>query len=75
MKRCRINKLIKEVDKVGLDFIDYLEFLDMTTQKMAERDPLEEMLKAFRLFDDGDTDKISFRNVKFVQIYQELKYV
>merc|ERR1712228_474864 len=46
--------------------IDYPEFLDMMTQKMAERDPREEMLKAFRLFDDDETGKISFRNLKRV---------
>ena len=46
--------------------IDFPEFLDMMTQKMAERDPREEMLKAFRLFDDDETGKISFKNLKRV---------
>ena len=40
--------MIADVDTNGSGVIDYNEFLDMMTQKMAEGDPREEMLKAFR---------------------------
>ena len=36
------------------------------TQKMAEKDTKKEILKAFRLFDDDETGKISFKNLKRV---------
>ena len=36
------------------------------THKMAQRDPREEMLNAFALFDDDETGKISFKNLKMV---------
>merc|ERR1712087_934566 len=65
-KREEIKRMMSEADKDGSGVIDYPEFLDMMTQKMAERDPREEMLKAFRLFDDDETGKISFRNLKRV---------
>ena len=65
-KREEIKKLIQEVDKDGSGVIDFPEFLDMMTAKMADRDPREEMLKAFRLFDDDETGKISFKNLKRV---------
>merc|ERR1712216_722343 len=65
-KREEIKKLISEVDKDGSGVIDFPEFLDMMTAKMAERDPREEMMKAFRLFDDDETGKISFKNLKRV---------
>src|SRR5882757_6796446 len=65
-KKEEIRKMIADADKNGTGVIDFPEFLDMMTGKMAERDPREEMLKAFRLFDDDETGKISFKNLKRV---------
>lgn len=36
------------------------------TKKYAERDPTDEIIKAFRLFDDDNSNKISLRNLKRV---------
>ena len=65
-KNQTIYQMIKDIDKDGSGAIDFDEFLDMMTAKMAERDPREEMLKAFKLFDDDETGKISFKNLKRV---------
>ncbi|KEG12192.1 centrin [Trypanosoma grayi] len=50
--------------------IGFAEFMDIMARKMTERDSREEMLKAFHLFDDDKTGKISFKNLK--RVAQEL---
>ena len=65
-KKEEIKKMISDIDKDGSGTIDFSEFLEMMTSKMSGRDSREEILKAFRLFDDDETGKISFRNLKRV---------
>ena len=61
-----IQKLIAQIDKDGSGTVNFAEFLTMMTTKMGERDSREEMIKAFKLFDDDETGKITFRNLKRV---------
>ena len=61
-----IKKMIADIDTDGSGTIDFNEVLEMMTAKMSERDPMEEIIKAFRLFDDDETGKISFKNLKRV---------
>eukprot|EP00825_Cyclidium_porcatum_P049158 TRINITY_DN842_c0_g2_i1.p2 TRINITY_DN842_c0_g2~~TRINITY_DN842_c0_g2_i1.p2 ORF type:complete len:170 (-),score=61.92 TRINITY_DN842_c0_g2_i1:225-734(-) len=65
-KKEEIKKMIADVDKEGRGVIEYQDFQDLMTVKMAERDPREEILKAFKLFDDDNTGKISLKNLKRV---------
>ena len=65
-KKEEIKKMISDIDKDGSGTIDFNEFLQMMTAKMSEKDSKEEILKAFRLFDDDETGKISFKNLKRV---------
>ena len=65
-KKEEIKKMISEVDPHGEGLVPFDAFMDLMTTKMAERDPREEMLKAFRLFDEDESGKISFKNLKRV---------
>merc|ERR1740121_683106 len=58
--------MISDVDDDGSGTIGYEECLKMMTHKILNRDPKDEILKAFRLFDDDETGKISFNNLKRV---------
>ncbi|XP_008419359.1 caltractin [Poecilia reticulata] len=65
-KKEEIKKMVSDIVKDGSGTIDFDDFLSMMTQKMNEKDSKEEILKAFRLFDDDCTGKISFKNLKRV---------
>uniref|UniRef100_A0A0B7BTF9 EF-hand domain-containing protein n=1 Tax=Arion vulgaris TaxID=1028688 RepID=A0A0B7BTF9_9EUPU len=65
-KKEEIKKLIAEIDRECSGTIDFNDFLTLMTHKMSEKDSREEILKAFRLFDDDETGKISFCNLKRV---------
>ncbi len=66
-KKEEMKKMIQDfADKNGTGKIDFNEFLEMMSAKMAEKDSKEEILKAFRLFDDDETHSISFKNLKRV---------
>merc|ERR1712146_790484 len=61
-----IEKMIGEVDDDGSGEIGFPEFLKMMTNKILNKDPKDDMLKAFRLFDDDQTGSVSLKNMKRV---------
>merc|ERR1711975_61567 len=61
-----IEKMIAEVDDGGDGEIGFPEFLQMMTNKILNKDPKDDMLKAFRLFDDDQTGSVTFKNIKRV---------
>ncbi|KAG1669134.1 hypothetical protein FOA52_002645 [Chlamydomonas sp. UWO 241] len=65
-KKEEIKKMIADIDKDGSGTIDFEEFLQMMTAKMGERDSREEIMKAFKLFDDDNTGFISLKNLRRV---------
>lgn len=46
-----LKVMMMQVDKDGNGQIDFEEFKDLMSMKMCERNPEEELRKAFRLYD------------------------
>lgn len=66
VKKPEVVELMNEYDREGTGSIEYADFLDIMTTKIRNRDPVEEIVKAFKLFDEDNTGKISLRNLKRV---------
>ena len=66
VKKQEVLNLMREYDREGSGQIEYPDFLEIMTTKISERDPIEEISKAFKLFDEDGTGKISLRNLRRV---------
>merc|ERR1712167_435798 len=63
VKNEELKKMVADIDGDGNGTIEFGEFLQMTTGKMGEKASREDIEKVFKLFDDDNTNKISFRNL------------
>eukprot|EP00761_Pharyngomonas_kirbyi_P003551 gb/GECH01003555.1/.p1 GENE.gb/GECH01003555.1/~~gb/GECH01003555.1/.p1 ORF type:complete len:193 (+),score=52.87 gb/GECH01003555.1/:1-579(+) len=66
VKKEEVLSLIDQTDPDNAGQIGFSDFLEIMTEKIALRDPREEMLKAFSLFDDDRTGRISLKNLRRV---------
>ncbi|KAJ0012828.1 hypothetical protein NQD34_017162 [Periophthalmus magnuspinnatus] len=74
VKKVDVLKILKDYDREGNGKITFEDFNEpyncklfpTVTDRILERDPKEEILKAFRLFDDDESGKISLRNLRRV---------
>ncbi|KAI9610305.1 hypothetical protein KEM48_002556 [Puccinia striiformis f. sp. tritici PST-130] len=55
---------LKDHDKQGQGLIEYNEFDKVMTEKIQARDPREEILRAFKLFDTDNTGKVTLRDLR-----------
>uniref|UniRef100_A0ACB8EPW6 Centrin-3 n=1 Tax=Sphaerodactylus townsendi TaxID=933632 RepID=A0ACB8EPW6_9SAUR len=66
VKKADVLKILKDYDRAGTGKITFEDFNEVVTDWILDRDPHEEILKAFKLFDDDDSGKISLRNLRRV---------
>jgi len=66
VKMEELKKMVTDVDADASGSIEFPEFLTMMTAKMGDNDTKEEIGKVFKLYDEDNTGKISFANLKRV---------
>ncbi|KAK1933510.1 EF hand domain containing protein [Babesia divergens] len=58
--------IMSAVDKEGYGTVSYDEYFKIVKTKILERDPMEEILKAFKLFADVNAGTISLKDLRRV---------
>jgi len=66
VRKAEVIKIMKEYDRNETGFISYPDFVDIMTAKFADRNPEDEIKKAFALFDDEQKGTIHVRNLRRV---------
>ncbi|WFC94341.1 Calcium-binding component of the spindle pole body (SPB) half-bridge [Malassezia brasiliensis] len=66
LKKPELLKILRENDASGSGLMEWKDFERILTERILSRDPREEIRRAFALFDDDGTGKISLRNLKRV---------
>lgn len=66
LKKAEVLKLLRDHDKTNHGLMEYEDFAKIMAEKILARDPAEEIRRAFQLFDDDNTGKISKKNLKRV---------
>jgi centrin-3 len=64
--KSEILEIMEQKDPDNTGTIKFAAFQEVVGEKMAQRDPLEEIRKAFALFDDDHTGKITLKNLRRV---------
>merc|ERR1711990_116504 len=63
-KKVEVKKMVNDLDRDGDGTVDFPEFLHMMSGKMGAKDAKEQLLEGFALYDEEETGKINFANLK-----------
>jgi centrin-3 len=64
VKKQEIINLMQKFESNSWNKISFNDFIDLMTDKFSERDPREEAIMAFDLFDEDKKGKINIKNLK-----------
>ncbi|KAJ8101552.1 cell division control protein 31 [Lipomyces tetrasporus] len=63
-KKSEVLDILRENERSDPGFMSYDAFLRVMSEKIVARDPIEEIKRAFALFDEDQTGKISLRDLR-----------
>ncbi|KAF8890570.1 Ca2+-binding EF-hand protein [Mucidula mucida] len=66
MKKAEVLKVLRDNDKSGHGLMEFEDFAKIMSERILARDPMDDLRRAFKLFDDDNTGKISLRNLRRV---------
>jgi centrin-3 len=66
VKKAEVMELMKKYDRNETGSIQWEDYFEILSEKYLNRDPIEEIIKAFKLFDDEGTGKITLKNLRRV---------
>ena len=66
VRKAEVKALIADFSRDGAERVDFEAFQAIMTEKYAARDPEAEFKKAFALFDEDNTGRITVRNLRRV---------
>lgn len=65
VKKQEVLKILRDYDKDSQGLIEFDDFNKVMSERIMDRDPIEEMRKAFQLFDDDGTGIPAFIKERF----------
>jgi centrin-1 len=65
-KREEVRKLLIDIKKENAEYLTLNDFAEIMSRKFTERDVMDEIRKAFQLFDEDNTGFITVKNLKKV---------
>ncbi|KAE9394735.1 Ca2+-binding EF-hand superfamily protein [Gymnopus androsaceus JB14] len=66
MKKAEVLKILRDHDKTGHGYMDFEDFAKIMSGRILDRDPLEEIRRAFQLFDGDSKGRIELKDLRRV---------
>ncbi|KAF9031116.1 EF-hand [Hymenopellis radicata] len=66
MNKAEVLKVLRDNAKGGHGLMEFQDIAKIMSERILARDPMDDLRRAFKLFDDDNTGNISLRNLRRV---------